>query len=74
MFPRTFTWVQPFQIGMARVEKRRFDSPDESRANSLARYQASQCTIVSSGLRRAGRKSVPIVYATGINATCMTSA
>lgn len=24
-------------------------------------YQRSQCTIVSSGLRRAGRKSVPTV-------------
>ena len=36
------------------------------------RYQASQWTISSSGLRRAGRKSVPSVYATGMSATCMT--
>lgn len=36
-------------------------------------YQPFQCTIWSSGSRRAGRKSVPIVYATGISATCMTS-
>ena len=36
-------------------------------------YQRPQCTIVSSGLRRPGLKSVPIVYATGINAICMIS-
>ena len=36
-------------------------------------YQRSQCTIVSSGLRAAGLKSVPMVYAVGISAACMIS-
>ena len=35
-------------------------------------YQLSQCTIVSSGLRFPGLNSVPIVYATGMSATCVT--
>ena len=37
-------------------------------------YQPSQWTISSSGFRRAGRKSVPTAYATGMSAACMTSA
>ena len=40
---------------------------------SAVLYQRSQCAIVSSGLRRAGLKSVPSVYATGSSAVCMTS-
>jgi len=37
-------------------------------------YQLSQCTIESRGFRVPGLKSVPIEYATGISATCVTSA
>ena len=34
---------------------------ESSSKHMAAGYQRSQCTIVSSGLRRAGLKSVPIV-------------
>jgi hypothetical protein len=37
-------------------------------------YQVSQCTILSRDRRGAGLKSVPMVWATGIKAACMTSA
>src|SRR5581483_189246 len=40
---------------------------------ALARYHESQCTIESSGLRLPGLKSVPMVYASGMSATCVTS-
>ena len=43
--------------------ERRLIAPDTVGGLSIRTcpYQASQCTIVSSGLRRAGRNSVPIV-------------
>ncbi len=36
-------------------------------------YQESTCRISSSGLRGPGRNFVPLVYATGISAHCVTS-
>jgi len=36
-------------------------------------YHLSQCSILSSGSRVAGLKSVPSVYPTGMSEVCMTS-
>ena len=58
-----------------RAAERARSAGDERNALPVAeiRHHASQCNIVSSGLRGPGLKSVPIVYATGISAACMTS-